>query len=128
MVIKRTLIIITTTLIATANPITKPSNRLTNSCLNCHTKQKIPSELIYRRYLMRYSTDKKMQKRILAYLKKPTPSNSIMPKQFFLKFPMKKRLDINGSILERDIKGYLDYFNIKNKLKVSNNSLSPIPK
>jgi hypothetical protein len=121
MAIKFSLIITTTTIIAIANPTTVPSTALKNSCLNCHTKQKIPSELIYRRYLMRYSIDKKMQKRILAYLKNPAPSNSIMPKQFFLKFPMKKRLDINGSILERDIKGYLDYFNIKNKLKVSKN-------
>ena len=119
MAIKFSLIIITTTLIVTANPITTPSNLLKNSCLNCHTKQKIPSELIYRRYLMRYSTDKKMQKTILEYLKNPNPKNSIMPKQFFLKFPQKKSFEGNNSLLQKGVEEYLEYFDIRGKLKLS---------
>lgn len=102
---------------------TKPLTSLKNSCLNCHIKQKIPSELIYRRYLMRYSTDKKMQKSILDYLQKPNQTTSIMPKQFFLKFPMKESLkdsfEGNNSALKRGIKEYLNYFNIRNKLRLA---------
>jgi hypothetical protein len=62
-----------------------------------------------------------MQKNILEYLKSPSQPNSIMPKQFFLKFPMKRRSDINSSLLERDIKEYLRYFDIKNRLKLAPN-------
>jgi hypothetical protein len=39
-----------------------------------------------------------------------------MPKQFFLKFPEKKALDLNETVLEESIEAYLEYFNIKKKL------------
>ena len=108
---------IITILILTTITITSQSIKLNESCLNCHIKQKIPSELIYRRYLMRYSTDEMMQEAIFNYLKKPNKTQSIMPKQFFLKFPMKEVSDNNSSILKQNIKEYLNYFNIKKKLK-----------
>jgi len=90
-----------------------PSIELKNSCLNCHIKQKIPSELIYRRYLLRYSSQKLIREKILQYLKNPQKENSIMPKQFFLKFPMKKGVDLNNTHL---IDEYLDFFDIQDDL------------
>jgi len=39
-----------------------------------------------------------------------------MPKQFFLKFPMKETLDMNKSILEEGVNAYLRYFDIKKRL------------
>ena len=111
------IITIISTIIAVANPKkTEPSIELKNICLNCHSRQKIPSELVYRRYLMRYSTNKNMQKAILEYLKNPNPKNSIMPKQFFFKFPKKERSENNISTIKRGIEEYLNYFDIKNKL------------
>ena len=92
------------------------SQSLKNNCLNCHIKQQIPSELIYRRYLIKYSTDKKMRKKILEYLTNPKQESSIMPKQFFLKFPMKKILDINETQLKKGVDEYLKYFDIKRRL------------
>ncbi len=87
-----------------------------NNCLACHTKQKIPTELIYRRYLLKYSTNTKIKQRLFSYLKKPNKESSIMPKQFFLKFPEKESLDLNDTILNKSIDAYLDYFDIKKKL------------
>ena len=94
----------------------EPSGNLKNSCLNCHIQQQIPSELIYRRYLMRYSTDTKMRESMLKYLQNPKQELSIMPKQFFLKFPMKIGLDRNETILKVGVDEYLSYFDIKGKL------------
>ena len=92
------------------------SINIEKNCIACHTKQKIPSELIYRRYLTKYSTHKTIRKVIFEYLKNPKKENSIMPKQFFLKFPPKKLLDINDSLLIEAIDTYLDHLDVKKKL------------
>lgn len=92
------------------------SNSLDIECIKCHKEQKIPSELIYRRYLMKYSDKQIIQKKMFKYLKNPKKENSIMPKQFFLKFPMKKRVDLNDTILKKDINEYIEFFDVKKRL------------
>ena len=112
--VKKVLILITVVLFADT-----PSFELEKNCLNCHKKQKIPSELIYRRYLMHYSSKEIIKDKIFEYLKNPKKENSIMPNQFFLKFPMKKRVDLNNTILEKNIDRYIKFFDIKKKLILS---------
>ncbi len=90
--------------------------QLQNNCLQCHTQEQIPSELIYRRYLMTYSTQEEMQNAIFNYLKDPKKENSIMPPPFFFKFPMKETLDLNDESLEKNIGAFLDTFDVKKKL------------
>jgi len=92
------------------------NNALEQDCLSCHKAQQIPSNLIYRRYLMKYSTDARMQKVMFRYLKNPNKASSIMPPQFFLKFPMKESLSLNDETLRRDIQSYLEQFDVKKKL------------
>ena len=96
--------------------VTAQSNTLEYDCLSCHKAQQIPSNLIYRRYLMKYSTDDRMQKAIFKYLKNPNKATSIMPTQFFLKFPMKKPLSLDDKTLKRDIQNYLKKFDVKKRL------------
>jgi hypothetical protein len=96
----------------------KPSIQVQKNCLTCHTEQKIPSELIYRRYLMQYSTNERIKQQLIPFLKNPTKKTSIMPKQFFLKFPEKKVLDLNETELQESVNAYLDYFDIKKRLKM----------
>ena len=88
------------------------------NCLNCHVQQKIPSEFIYRRYLMKLSTKERIAKHLFVYLKNPQIENSIMPKQFFIKFPKKKALDLNDTVLKESIEAYLDYFDVRKKLQL----------
>ena len=96
----------------------EPPELLQNNCLNCHRKQKIPSELIYRRYLMQYSTNERIEKQLIPFLTNPIKENSIMPKQFFLKFPAKEVSDLNETKLKESIEAYLNYFDIKKRLKI----------
>jgi len=96
----------------------EPPSLVQQNCLECHSRQKIPSELIYRRYLMKLSTHERIAKYLFAYLKNPKIENSIMPKQFFLKFPQKKALDLNDTLLEESIEAYLDYFDVRKKLQL----------
>lgn len=109
-------IILTSILSMTSPQAKEPSPLLQKNCINCHIQQKIPSELIYRRYLLKYSTHKKISKILFSYLINPDKKSSIMPKQFFLKFPEKEALDLNESILKKSINSYFDYFDVRKKL------------
>ena len=94
----------------------EPSEALEKNCLICHQKQQIPSELIYRRYLLKYSDLKTIKEQMFSYLQDPKRENSIMPKQFFLKFSMKKMLDLNTTLLRDGVEAYIDFFDIKKRL------------
>lgn len=89
---------------------------LKKNCLSCHEAQQIPSELIYRRYLMEYSTASRMADAMLDYLHDPKTTSSIMPPQFFLKFPMKEKLTSDEESLKANVKLFIQHFDIKNKL------------
>jgi len=94
----------------------KELNSFENICLSCHKQQQIPSSLIYKRYLMKYSTKERVEKAMFIYMKNPKKEYSIMPPPFFLKFPMKKKISLDDKSLHKYIKIYLEWFDIKKKL------------
>ncbi|SFV70460.1 hypothetical protein MNB_SV-3-359 [hydrothermal vent metagenome] len=98
--------------------ISAKNNTLEQDCLSCHKAQQIPSNLIYRRYLLKYSTSARMQEAMFGYLKDPNKKSSIMPPQFFLKFPMKESLSLEDKRLRQDIKRYLEQFDVRKKLRL----------
>ena len=100
----------------------EPSETLEKNCLICHQKQQIPSELIYRRYLLKYSDLETIKEQMFSYLQDPKKENSIMPKQFFLKFSMKTMLDLNTTLLSEGIEAYIDFFDIRKRLVIPNSS------
>ncbi len=104
-----------------SNKIEK-NQKLEKFCLHCHKIQQIPDTLIYNRYLMQYSTDARMKKAIMQYLKKPQKSKSIMPKAFFSKFPLKKASTLNDEALDQYVSTYLQKYNLKNKLILESDS------
>jgi hypothetical protein len=57
---------------------------------------------------------------MFIYLKHPSVSSSIMPPQFFTKFPKKEPLEIDDPTLIALIKAYTDYFDIIPKIKIIN--------
>ena len=94
------------------------ANEVNKRCLECHIKNRLPTNLIYRRYLMKYSTNKNMKIAIFKYLKNPDINNSIMPKEFFLKFNPKKRIEgVDDKELLRLIELFLEKYEIKKILK-----------
>jgi len=90
--------------------------QLQSNCLRCHTQNQIPNDLIFRRYLMKYSTQEAMSKAILIYLKDPQKETSIMPPPFFSKFPMKEALDLDDATLKKNIRTFTETFSVKKKL------------
>jgi hypothetical protein len=91
---------------------------LEKACLQCHTDQKIPSEAIYRRYLLKYSSRETIRQKMFSYLRSPSVEKSIMPPQFFSKFPITGRSELNDEILRQRIDDYIDYFDINPRLYV----------
>ena len=89
---------------------------LENYCLSCHKKNQIPSELIYKRYLMKYSTNKNMKDAMYSYMKNPKKVTSIMPTPFFLRFPMKEKISLSDKRLRKFIEEYLEAYDIRKKL------------
>jgi hypothetical protein len=96
--------------------------RLEQNCLSCHTTQQIPNSLIYRRYLMKYSTEDRIAKAMLDYVMHPKKSQSIMPPQFFLKFPMKEAGIRDKDTLRQDIETYIERYDVKKNLILEDNS------
>ncbi|RLA69880.1 MAG: hypothetical protein DRG09_04630 [Epsilonproteobacteria bacterium] len=85
-------------------------------CLQCHNQEQIPNGLIYRRYLMKYSTKEAMKIAIMKYLKDPKQKNSIMPHPFFSKFSMKEVSDLDDENLKKNIQTFLNTFDLKKNL------------
>ena len=91
---------------------------LDKACLSCHQAQQIPSEMIYRRYLMHYASKETIKKKIAAYLKHPSTDTSIMPAPFFRKFPLKKATTLDDKRLERLIEAYIAHYDVDGKIVI----------
>ena len=99
-----------------AEELSTQEHSFKNICLSCHQQQQIPSALIYKRYLMKYSTNKRMEQAMFTYMKEPKKENSIMPAPFFLKFPMKEKISLKDENLHKYIQTYLEKFSMKKRL------------
>jgi hypothetical protein len=95
---------------------------LEQNCLTCHQSNQIPDRLIYKRYLMKYSTSNRIEEAMLQYLKNPNQHSSIMPPQFFLKFPMKKVLNRQNKDLVQYIRAYIQKYDIKKNMILERSS------
>lgn len=91
-------------------------NASLEKCLSCHKKEQIPNRLIYRRYLMKYSTKEATLKAIIKYMKDPQKKNSVMPPPFFIKFGMKKRSDMCAEDLEEGVRAFIEKLDMKKRL------------
>jgi len=106
------------TMCAYAQELQTQDSALQQNCISCHQEHQIPSFLIYKRYLMKYSTAKRMEDAMTVYMKDPSKEHSIMPAPFFLKFPMKVKTDLRDVSLRKNIQSYLEMFDIKKKLRL----------
>lgn len=92
------------------------AKNLNTHCLACHKSQQIPSQLMYKRYLMKYSSKKDVAGAMMQYLKDPKKSTSIMPAPFFLKFPMKEDLNLTHVELKQGINEFIEQFDLQKRL------------
>jgi len=98
------------------------SDGLESRCLACHKEQQIPNHLIYGRYLEQYSAEKNIKNAMYDYLINPQKKHSIMPPQFFLKFPMKEKRSMDERTLRQSVEQFIQKFDIKKKLVLDKSS------
>ncbi len=67
----------------------KPTSPLAR-CAVCHTKSGPPLSLIYRRYLMLYSSKERIRKRMIDFLRAPSKAKSAMPEGMKNRFKPQK--------------------------------------
>jgi len=114
------LALLATTTIAVSQPASDPASDpiLERNCLGCHREQRLPDTLIYRRYLLKYSSTNRIEKALANYLKHPSQSTSIMPAEFFLRFPMREPTQMDDATLHENIRRYLNYFDVRKRLRL----------
>ena len=77
--------------------------------------------MIYRRYLMKYSSKDIIKQRIFEYLKAPAKDISIMPPQFFSRFPLKDTSNLSGTALRKLANEFVEYYDIGKKIVILDN-------
>jgi len=87
-------------------------NELNKGCLSCHEKERIPSRLIYKKYLLKYSSKDRIAKAMFEYIKNPSKEKSSLPKQFFLKFSLKNATNQENKYIKKQIRSYIDYYDM----------------
>ncbi len=92
--------------------------QLEEKCLACHREQRLPDNLIYRRYLLKYSSPQRIEDALVAYLQHPSRERSIMPSEFFLRFPMKYANDLSPAQLRELVRRYIDYYDVRKRLRL----------
>jgi len=96
----------------------KKGERLEIQCLACHREQKLPDNLIYRRYLLKYSSARRIERALITYLQSPSRAQSIMPREFFLRFPFKAPSPLSESALRAAVRAYMERFDVKRRLRL----------
>lgn len=114
-------IILAFSLCATANE----AEGLQKRCLACHRANQIPDTIIYRRYLQTYSASHRIAEAMKRYITQPDRHRSIMPPQFFYKFPMKPSKAYDPNTLDADIEAYIRRFDIRKRLRLSKPEETP---
>ena len=87
-------------------------------CMSCHNEQSIPFEMIYKRYLIKYSSKSEIKKAIFIMCKNPSIEKSIVPRGFLRRFGVKKPCKISDSDLSIAIDDFINYYDILKKIKL----------
>jgi len=110
------MIVLLMTVTVFADTVADP--QLEEHCLACHREQKLPDNLIYRRYLLKYSSPQRIENALVKYLEHPLKERSIMPAEFFLRFPIKYANDLSPAQLRELVRRYIDYYDVRKRLRL----------
>ncbi len=89
----------------------------TQNCIACHKDIPVSIDKYFYRYLLKYSSEKKVKHSIKHYLQNPTQEKSVMADAFINRFGIKNKSKLNDKQLENAINEYWETFKIFGKLK-----------
>lgn len=87
------------------------------NCLSCHQKLPVGIDKYFYRYLLKYSSERKVKQALTAYLKNPSKENTIMPEAFVSRFGIKQKSLLSDKELNEAIDIYWEKYKVFGKLK-----------
>ncbi len=87
-------------------------------CITCHKAEGIPTQELYKRYLVKYSSHRAIKAAMLKYLKNPSIETSIMPEPFINKFGIQQKTSLSDEALKHYINQLVDRYSVKKKLYI----------
>ena len=94
------------------------ASNFTNKCLKCHEQQNIPFEMIYKRYLIKYSSSIDIKEAMIRMCKNPSIENSELPRGFLRRFGVKESCTLKEEELSQAIDELIEYYDVKKYIKI----------
>ncbi len=92
------------------------ANNFESDCLKCHKQSAIPMDMIYKRYLLEFSSHEDMKRAMVNFLKNPTKQKSMLPKGLLMGMSIKEKSNLSDKQLEDRIDEYLKIYDIKKRI------------
>lgn len=89
----------------------------TQNCIACHKEIPVSIDKYFYRYLLKYSSEKKVKHAIKHYLQNPSQEKTVMADAFINRFGIKNKSKLSDKDLENAINEYWKTFKIFGKLK-----------
>ena len=88
-----------------------------NTCVKCHKKIPVSIDKYFYRYLLKYSSERRVKEAMAEYLKNPSKETTIMPKAFIKRFGVKKKTKLDEKDLQKALDIYWEKYKVFGKLK-----------
>ncbi len=98
--------------------MSEASQGFQEKCILCHKAEGIPTQALYKRYLVKYSSQTKIKAAMLAYLKNPSIETSIMPAPFINKFGLQERISLSEDELKKYVDELVESFDVRDRLYI----------
>lgn len=104
-------------LISFVNAKDKKQNIYERTCVKCHKKLPVSIDKYFYRYLLKYSSQKDVNKAMFTYMQNPSKELTIMPEAFIKRFGIKKKTKLNSKQLQEALDIYWEKYKVFGKLK-----------
>lgn len=91
-------------------------NSFENDCLKCHKQSGVPLDMIYKRYLLEFSSHSDIKRAMVDFLKHPAEQKSALPKGMLMNMGVKKKSTLSDLELNMRVDEYLKMYDIKKRI------------
>jgi len=88
------------------------------NCVKCHKNQAVSLDKLFYRYLLKYSSEKRVKQALVSYLKTPSYFKTVMPKGYINRYGIKLPTRLSDKELKKAIDIYWNKYKIFGKLRV----------
>ena len=93
------------------------ANSYNTNCVACHEDLPVSIDKYFYRYLLKYSSERRVKEAMIEYLNKPTKEKTIMPEAFISRFGIKKPTKLSPQELQNAIDTYWETYKVFGKLQ-----------